>query len=300
MSKPSPAPLLAWPMLCLALILVGLAFNLSEPEISWAWPTFGAAPLTAGFHQLLAITAGFAAVILAIISARKLHRKEQAGIYFEWVLLHLLFYAALWIVLPASQGNAWLWALGVTMIVSTAILVLGSRNSMPPANLRYFFSIKDALPDGIFLLLPLVAGIWLSQGVPVQHDSQQWLTSIFLYPLYALVQFSIFLLIPATRLIKMGYSSRSISISCAVVFCLAHWPNPLLMVVTGITMLVWAGQYLRGRNILILALIMGLSATGFRLMMPRQWSWDMRIGPDYIEKRTEHAMSQVPTVIGPE
>lgn len=50
-------------------------------------------------------------------------------------------------------------------------------------------------------------------------------------------------------------------------------------------MLVWARQFLKGRNLLILALMMGLAATGFRFAMPEQWAWEMRIGPDYMEKR---------------
>jgi hypothetical protein len=33
---------------------------------------------------------------------------------------------------------------------------------------------------------------------------------------------------------------------------------------------------------------MGMAATGFKFMLPQQWSWDMRIGPDYVEKRADY------------
>ena len=78
----------------------------------------------------------------------------------------------------------------------------------------------------------------------------------------------------------MGYSTRVIAISCALVFSLLHWPNPLLMAITGFAMLIWARQFLRGRSILALALVMGIAATGARFMLPQAWTGEMRIGPD--------------------
>ena len=155
---------------------------------------------------------------------------------------------------------------------------------------HYYFSRRNALSDSLFVLLPLLAGYWGTRGFALPAAGGTILTAIALYPLYALFQLSVFMLIPATRMQKMGYSSRAIAISCAVVFSLLHWPNPLLMVVTGLAMLLWTRQFLRGRSILALALVMSLAATGFKFMLPQQWSWEMRIGPDYIEKRAEHAI----------
>ena len=135
-----------------------------------------------------------------------------------------------------------------------------------------------------------LAGYWAARGFVLHVDGRTILTAIALYPVYALFQLSVFLLVPATRMQKMGYSSRAIAISCAVVFSLVHWPNPLLMAVTGLAMLLWARQFLHGRSILALALVMGIAATGFKFMLPQQWGWEMRIGPDYIEKRAGYAI----------
>jgi len=286
-----PTPLLAWPVLCLALIFAGTVLNLPVDQLPWAWPVssgWNGAILLA--IPMAMITAAMAA-ILAILAIKNTYKNGRICIFFEWISLQLLYFTALWIILPVSGGDDWIRPLGIGLLIGVLWLYMGSRKSWPATCSEYFFSAKDALPDSLFIILPLLTGYWVAIDFDIPVESGRLMSSVLLYPVYSLLQLSVFLVIPATRMIRMGYSSRTIAISCAMVFSLAHWPNPLLMVVTGIAMLVWAGQFLRGRSILVIALVMGLAATAFTFMVPRQWSWDMRIGPDYIEKRTDFFIS---------
>jgi hypothetical protein len=277
------APLLAWPLLCLALILAGTAINVPVQQLPWAFPAAWDAA------SLLVMPLGTMTVLLAVLftllAFKSAQRTGHTGVFAEWIVLQLLVFSSVWIILPAATSAVWIWVLGLSLITGTALLMMRSKGSWPGPGAGPYFSRQYALVDGLIVLLPLLAGVWASEGGVLLPASGRLVSSLLLYPLYALFQLGIFLAVPATRMIRMGYSPRAVSTTCAIVFCLAHWPNPLLMAGTGIAMFAWAGQFLRGRSILVLALIMGLAATGVRYVVPAQWTLDMRIGPDYIEKR---------------
>lgn len=205
----------------------------------------------------------------------------------EGVALPLLFFVSLWVILPSTDNKTWVWVLGSTLLAGSAWLLWRSKPNWPAACNRYYFSKRDALPDVLVLALPLLLGWWLSDGDMQNLDTGRVGYSLLVYPLYALLQLSIFLAIPATRLKAMGIPRWAIIFTCALVFALAHLPNPVLMLVTGLAMLAWAGQFLRGRSLIALALIMGIAATGFRYAVPAHYHQELRIGPDYIEKRIE-------------
>ncbi len=296
----SLAPLLAWPLLCLSLILTGLVFHIESQQLPWAWPVADGWQLEARWTALVAAATGSLAFILTVFAIIQSHHKRQFSTWLEWLSLHLLVFASIWLILPASTAPAWFWLLGTALLGGTIVFAMrsqaaprgapgGTPGDAPP---HYFFSRRNAFSDSLIVLLPLLAGYWAGPDFAVQADGGTLLSYLALYPLYALFQLSVFLLIPATRMQKMGYSARAIAISCALVFSLLHWPNPLLMTVTGLVMLLWARQFLHGRSILALALVMGIAATGFKFLVPQQWSWELRIGPDYIEKRTGHAMDR--------
>lgn len=282
--------LLAWPLLCFLLILTGMVFHIESQEMPWAWPTPVGWQFEPRWIALVAAATGSLAVILAALAINQSRRKRQFGTWLEWVSLPLLVFASIWVILPALIAPAWFWLLGAGLLGGTIAFTISSNHAPAGAPSRYFFSRRNALSDSLIVLLPLLAGYWAPRGFQPQVDGGTILASIALYTVYALFQLSVFLFVPATRMQKMGYPSRTIAISCAIVFSLVHWPNPLLMAVTGLAMLLWARQFLRGRSILALALIMGIAATGFKFMVPQQWSWEMRIGPDYIEKRAEYAI----------
>lgn len=199
-------------------------------------------------------------------------------------MLPTLFFVGLWWVLPDSAN----WLVTVTasvLLVGTAFLVYRTGPIWPSMGRRYFFSRHDAWMDALLILVPLIVGFALAGGPEMQLDSGQVVKSLIVYPIYALLQLSIFLAFPASRMRKMGQKSVWICLVCAAVFGLAHLPNMLLVAFTAPAMFVLCHQFLKGRSLLALALVMGIAATGFKLAVPPEWSWDMRIGWDYLEKR---------------
>ncbi len=193
---------------------------------------------------------------------------------FECLVLPLFFFTSLWLILPSVSGMIWTWLLGSVLLVATLALLHRSKEYWLSISNRYYFSTRDAPFDALILLSPLAVGFALAGGSPVFLAVDRVVSSLLIYPIYALLQLSIFLAIPATRMIRLGYSSRTTCIGCAVVFSLAHLPNPLLMAFTGLAMLALCKQFLKGRSILVLALVMGIAATGFKFMVP----YDMELG----------------------
>lgn len=203
----------------------------------------------------------------------------------EILILPLLFFIGLWLIMPAAETATPINAMLGVLIAGTLWLLYRSKGIWPAKEKRFSFSVKQAPIDALILISPLVTGFILAGGMQVRLDGDAVIFSLLTYPLYALVQLSIFLIIPATRLNKLGLSPSLICIICALLFAMVHLPNPLLMLFTGLAMLAFCKQFLQGRSILAIALIMGIAATGFKAAIPQEWAMDMRIGPDYVEKR---------------
>lgn len=211
---------------------------------------------------------------------------RNLALLLEGFALPALFFMAIWLVLPGERSEAVTWSLAAALLVGAAWLLWRSKPHWPAACDRYRFSRKDAVVDAVILALPLLAGWWLTGGDWPPAEPGRIVKSLLVYPFYALLQLAIFLVIPATRLKAIGLSPLPVTLVCAAVFTLAHAPNPPLMWVTGLAMLAWAGQFQRGRSLLALALIMGIAATGFRYAVPPEYHQELRIGPDYIEKKS--------------
>jgi hypothetical protein len=275
--------LLAWPLACLALILVGVTTNIPVAQWPWAFPG-GWSGASAAMIPLasMAVVIGTALLFCGFALT---YRSGQGILFLEWVVLHLLIFCSVWMLIPAGLPQTAFYLLGAVLVSGTALLLYRSRVYWPATCERYLVSRADAASDVLFIFGPLAAGYWAASGMPYIPDTSKMWSALLLYPLYAFFQLGIFLAIPALRMRKLGYSTARISMICAIVFSLVHWPNPLLMLMTGVAMLAWSRQFLRGRNLLVLALVMGLAATGLKFMLPQDWTLDLRIGPDYIDKR---------------
>jgi hypothetical protein len=213
-------------------------------------------------------------------------------LFLEAWILPCLFFFGLWWILPVEDDSWWGTATGIALLLGTVILLYRTGPIWPSIGKRYFFSKKDSQMDALLVLSPLVVGFALAGKFELQMDATQTIKSLLIYPLYALLQLSIFLAIPASRMNKIGQSALRTCLVCAAVFGLAHFPNMLLLAFTGLAMLVLCYQFLNGRSLLALALVMGMAATGFKLAVPPEWSWEMRIGWDYTIKRMEHSQQE--------
>jgi len=275
----SRSPLLlaiTWLTTCTAVLAAGLAVTLAPVETTVAWPTIApwqtATTVTGPFALGLAALAGVL-LILATGSAREGNRARPFG---ELLVFFPLVFAFVWLLLPPGRPDA------VSIIFGLALLAAGLflfRHWPGPVSDISWKRNKSSLSlDAAMVLFPVLTGLALGYSPDLKASG----VSLFLYPLYAFIQLGIFLFIPVTRLRAMGVSSNNSTLFAALVFALIHWPNPLVMLVTLVGMLIWAHQFQRGRPLWQLALIMGLTATTFSQFLPDNLIRHMRVGPGFV------------------
>lgn len=259
---------LAWPLCCLLLVSAGIVTHIPEEWMAFAWPwRWSGAETWSG--PLLAGTS-FALLICLLLAGRRVSS-------LSWAFPSLLVFVGIWLLLPADPPLFLRWGLGLVALALSGWLVWPVLREAPLRMIR--FQVSDAMIIGIPLAVGLLVGGW--QDV---HPAAL-AASLLLYPLYALLQLTLFVLLPVRQLAAKAVSPRVIALACGLAFGLVHWPNGLLMACTGVVALVWTRQYLEGRSLLAIALVMGIGATGFRLALPEAWTYDMKVGPALVETK---------------
>lgn len=84
------------------------------------------------------------------------------------------------------------------------------------------------------------------------------------------------------RLCDTSMPRAVVPFAAGLLFATAHFPNPLLVVVTVVGGWMASCFYLRHRNLLFLGLAHGLVGTLIYLAIPDQWSHHLYVGPGYV------------------
>jgi len=276
-SSPNPTiPLSAVALSSLAALLAAMILRLAPGEHAFAWPWLGAIP---PINLVLPIAAAGAAV-LATISWR--HAPDQAWrnalvVCLAWPAVPL---AVAWLILPAAGAPSLLAKLAVTVLGLAAWLLYRHLPVHPehPTRPRWRWIVLH----GIAVAALVIVGVW---GGGFDDPRAFWL-SLAIYPVYALAQLFMVLAVlwPRLRLLAGGRTAPAVA-TVSFLFALVHWPNPALVLLTGLGMTLWAVAYARGRGLVILALSMGLLATLASQGLPDQWTDHMRSGPRFVRQR---------------
>ncbi len=273
---------LGWLAACIAAVAIGQALRLGPAEAAYAWPLpHPLGWLTRVLLPLALGCCGIAVVLLTVAAAHARALRVQKP-WARLLLIQPLLLAFIWLVWPANGRQPWSGAapevllLAALGIASCMYLVWKRGRKALGAAPRP----REFLRDGAFLVIILAAGL-LGGG---KISLQALISAAVLYPLFALVQLSVMLILPATDLRRCGSSPRLTALSCALVFGLLHWPNLLLAAATAVAMFFWAQDRLAGRGLISLALGMGLLGAAFSQALPDPWTAHMRVGPGYIRQ----------------
>jgi len=275
-----------WLSSCLAIILAGATLRLGPAEQALFWPWPGALPL-----QVMTVVTLPAALLLLAAAFQKQNEPGQRRALAELAVFHPLLFGFIWLLLPVDRLRPVDWLAGT--VLAGAALLLALRSPGRPAatgTTRH----RDLPVDLTLVLLPVAAG--LAWGI--KPDLRAAGLSILLYPLYAVLQLAVFLVIPAMRLVRLGVPVRWIGPVCALGFGLVHTPNPVLVPVTAAAMFIWVRQYLAGRRLWQLALVMGLAATTFSQFLDDDFTRHMQTGPYYLRSRVVPALARTTSPSG--
>ncbi len=284
------APLLlaiTWLVACLSVLFAGLAVRLAPIEKAFAWPTVEIFPPAAVWTGPAALGLAVVAVLLLLVLTGTAREGNRARPFAELIVFFPVFFAFLWILLPTGPLGTREWFIGV--ILALAAVWLARHCPGPIPGPRWSATPVARIIDGILVLSPVALGLTLGHSPDIKASG----FSLLLYPVYAFIQLLVFLYIPVTRLRTMGVSNANSTLLTALVFSLVHWPNPLVMLVTLMGMLIWAHQFQNGRPLWQLAIIMALTATTFSQFLPDDLTQHVRVGPAYVRSEaTLHLAEQ--------
>lgn len=148
----------------------------------------------------------------------------------------------------------------------------------------------------------LVAGIAAARHLHTLHPLYGPLpvaAHILAYSVWALMQQFILQVYVLLRLLRVGLRRGWAVALAAVLFAIAHIPNPVLVPTT----LVWGAAtsllYLRYRNLFTLALAHGILGMGLAVCIPNALHHHMRVGLGYVQYREHQPWTHRETLLFP-
>ena len=206
----------------------------------------------------------------------------------EWVELFVgygLILVVVWTPRPAQNVLYWIT---VAWIVTTSIL---SRNRSRPLGL----GLKGLVPS-LWIIPAAIAlfftGMWIAGAVGSLHPLYgplPLLIHVLEYGIWALIQQFILQVFVLLRLLRLGVSRpRAIGVA-ALMFAIAHIPNPVLTPAVIVWGAVSCWLYLRYRSLYSIALAHGMLGMCLAVTVPNGINHHMRVGLGYLMYPTHRA-----------
>lgn len=267
-----------------AVLMLAAGYRLAPPEWPFAWPGPGAGALRQPWPALLA--AGALLTVAMLWRRAEPGERRAFGFLLVWPAVPV---AVAWVALPLRDASPAALAALVAALLTLAVAV---RRVGPPApsrpRRRWHAGRAWRLGHG----LALAAGLAVGFALGGLGDLRAVGLSLLFYPLYAAVQLTLLLVLPWPSLIRVSRGRTTVAAAvAAALFALVHWPNPLLIVLTGGGMVFWAREYARGRPVWTLAVSMGLLATLAAQGLPDAVNHHMRVGPAEARLRAVPALA---------
>jgi membrane protease YdiL (CAAX protease family) len=200
---------------------------------------------------------------------------------FELIIGYGLILATLWTPNPAQRVLYWV---AFAWIAATAIL---RREELETHGLGF----RGLLPSLWIVLTSVViffAGVAVAKHLGTPHrlyGPRPAIPHVWGYALWALMQQFMLQIYVLSRLLRLGMRRGPAIALSAVLFALAHVPNPVLMVLTLVWGAVSCALFLRYRNLYTLALAHGILGMCLAITVPNPILHHMRVGLGYLPYR---------------
>jgi membrane protease YdiL (CAAX protease family) len=214
-------------------------------------------------------------------AAQVSRRRELTELFVGYGLILVV----VWTPRPAQNVLYWIT---VAWIVATSIL---GRNRSRPLGL----GLKGLVPSLWILpaaIMLFVAGMWIAAWAGTLHrlyGPLPLLLHVGEYGIWALIQQFILQVYVLLRLLRLGLRRpRAIGVA-ALMFAVAHIPNPVLTPAVIIWGAVACWLYLRYRNLYCIALAHGMLGMCLAITVPNGINHHMRVGLGYLLYPTHRA-----------
>ncbi|MFH1843528.1 MAG: hypothetical protein ABIF77_10020 [bacterium] len=224
-------------------------------------------------------------LILGLVTWRLARWRQVARPLVELMLYYPLLFTAIWGFVPDRGFRLETAGIGLLLLVVAGYLIArGGRGGIGLGLGRAGFRAAGRRLFWPTLVIVVGFTAWaLLTGRTWRGGALAY--NLVMYPLYALGQMLLFLVLPVPRLRRLTAFRWWWVTGCAVLFAMVHWPNPVVMAVCLAGMIYWATVYLLSPNVWAVALSMGITATFFVQLVPENITQHVRVGPGYVRGR---------------
>lgn len=219
--------------------------------------------------------------MIAQQSAGASRRRELIELFVGYGLILVV----VWTPRPAQSVLYWIT---VAWIVVTAVL---ARNRSRPIGLGH----KGLLPSLWIVPAAIVLfclGAWIAESLHSLHPLYgplPLLEHVLEYGIWALIQQFILQVYVLLRLLRLGLSRPRAIVVAALMFAVAHIPNPVLTPAVLLWGMTCCWLYLRYRNLYAIALAHGILGMCLAITVPNGINHHMRVGLGYLLYPTHRA-----------
>ncbi|HLH33473.1 MAG TPA: CPBP family glutamic-type intramembrane protease [Alloacidobacterium sp.] len=216
----------------------------------------------------------------------KLQADSRLRDLLELLSAYGLILAVIWTPMPAQRIFYWLAivaVIGITMLRREKLQALG----LAPAGTKRSLWIV-AVAVGLAVLAVMAAGYFGTlHGLPrIGHLSMR--ARIIGYLIWSFVQEFLLQVFVLMRLLRM-LKKRSLAIAiAALLFAIAHIPNPVLIGLTLLWALIACPLFLHYRNLYALGLAHGILGLCVAITVPDALHHHMRVGLGYLRYQPHH------------
>ncbi len=204
----------------------------------------------------------------------------------ELISAYGLILAVIWTPMPAQRILYWL---AIAAIIGISVMRREKLQSLGLAPVDVRRSLWIVAAAVTLAVLAVVAAWWLGtlHGLPgAGHLSER--TRVIGYLIWSFVQEFLLQVFVLTRLTRL-LSRRSLAIAlAALLFAIAHIPNPVLIGLTLIWALIACPFFLRYRNLYALGLAHGILGLCVAVTVPDAMHHHMRVGLGYLRYQPRH------------
>lgn len=207
--------------------------------------------------------------------------RPRAWDFCELGIGYALILAVIWAPRPLQH---WLYFVALAWIVFTVIWSFPGWKAMGCRAEGFW---RSAWVIGAALVLAMAAITLASNLHTLHHPSGlvQWILSFGGYAVWSVMQQFLLQGYFLSRLLRLLGSATTAAVASAIIFALAHLPNPILTILTLVWGLAACFVFVKSRNVWPLAIAHAIFGISVAITIPGPVVHNMRVGRGYLTYR---------------